>query len=272
MIAEKIELKLIEEIARKAGNAIMEIYKGDFSVEVKEQIQKISGNHTLVHASPLTEADKISNKIILDELKKLFPSIPFISEETKAMTYDERKKWNHCWLIDPIDGTKEFIKRNGEFTVNIALVEKGKPILGVVLAPALNIMWSAKKGEGCFKINESGERVKLNQGQNYSYLNVVRVIGSRSHMSPETETFIQSLKAGGKKIDFVSAGSSLKFCLLADGSADVYPRYAPTMEWDTAAGQAVLEIAGGKVHEAGTLNPLFYNKENLLNPFFLASW
>ncbi len=260
MIAEKIDLALIEKIARNAGEAIMEIYKGDFSVEMKE------------NKSPLTEADKVSNKIILAELKKLYPEIPFISEETKAIEYNERKKWDHCWLIDPIDGTKEFIKRNGEFTVNIALVENGKPTLGVVLAPALNKMWSAKSGEGCFIINESRERKPLARGNHFNDLKIVRVIGSRSHMSTETELFIQGLKNNGQEIEFVSAGSSIKFCLLADGSADVYPRYAPTMEWDTAAGQAVLEIAGGKVYQAGTLNPLLYNKENLLNPFFLASW
>ncbi len=260
MIADKIDLKLIEQIARKAGDAIMEIYKTEFTVEMKE------------NKSPLTEADKVSNKIILDELKLHYPAIPFISEETKAIEFSERKTWTHCWLIDPIDGTKEFIKKNGEFTVNIALVENGKPTLGVVLAPALKKMWSAKSGEGCFKINELGERIQLKKGVEFSRLNKVRVIGSRSHMSTETESFIQQLKSEGKEIDFVSAGSSIKFCLLADGSADVYPRYAPTMEWDTAAGQAVLEIAGGVVNEAGTLKHLCYNKENLLNPFFLASW
>lgn len=260
MIADKIELKLIEQIARKAGAAIMEIYKTEFSVEMKE------------NKSPLTEADKISNKIILEELNLLYPSIPFISEETKAIEYNERKNWSCCWLIDPIDGTKEFIKKNGEFTVNIALVENGKPIIGVVFAPALNKMWSAKIGEGSFKIYENAERVKLFRGVDYKSLAKVRVIGSRSHMNFETETFIEQLKKEGKEIDFVSAGSSLKFCLLAQGSADVYPRYAPTMEWDTAAGHAVLEIAGGTVNEAGTMKPLLYNKENLLNPYFIANW
>ncbi|GDX51676.1 3'(2'),5'-bisphosphate nucleotidase CysQ [Bacteroidota bacterium] len=260
MIADKIELKLIEQIARKSGAAIMEIYKTEFSVEMKE------------NKSPLTEADKISNKIILEELNLLYPSIPFISEETKAIEYNERINWNYCWLIDPIDGTKEFIKKNGEFTVNIALVENGKPTIGVVFAPALNKMWSAKIGEGSFKIYDDGERVKLFRGVDYKSLAKVRVIGSRSHMNFETETFIEQLKKEGKEIDFVSAGSSLKFCLLAQGSADVYPRYAPTMEWDTAAGHAVLEIAGGAVNEAGTMKPLLYNKENLLNPYFLASW
>ncbi len=260
MIADKIDLAVIENISRKAGEAIMEIYKTEFSVEMKE------------NKSPLTEADKVSNKIILDELKKIYPDIPFISEETKALDYSERKNWNHCWLIDPIDGTKEFIKKNGEFTVNIALVENGVPTLGVVYAPALNKMWSAKSGEGSFKENESGNRSKLKKGVDYKSLNKVRVIGSRSHMSEETEKFIEQLKADGKEIDFVSAGSSIKFCLLADGSADVYPRFAPTMEWDTAAGHAVLLIAGGNVTDTTTEKPLLYNKQNLLNSFFLASW
>lgn len=260
MIVEKIELKLIENIARKAGEAIMEIYNGEFTVEMKE------------NKSPLTEADKVSNEIIIKELNFYYPEIPFISEETKTIDYNDRKKWTHCWLIDPIDGTKEFIKKNGEFTVNIALVENGKPVLGVVYAPALNKMWSAKKGEGCFCINELNERSELTNGVNFNSISKVRVIGSRSHMNPETESFIQQLKTDGKEIDFVSAGSSLKFCLLAEGLADVYPRYAPTMEWDTAAGQAVIEIAGGHVFDVTTMKPLIYNKENLLNPYFLCNW
>ncbi len=260
MIANKIDLKIIEQIAHKAGDAIMEIYKGEFTIEMK-------GNN-----SPLTEADKISNKIILQELNLYFPEIPYISEETKTIDYTERKEWPYCWLIDPIDGTKEFIKKNGEFTVNIALIENGKPTLGVVYAPALNKMWSAKANVGCFSTNEKGERNQLLKGISYKSLSKVRVIGSRSHMNTETEIFIQQLKNEGKEIDFVSAGSSIKFCLLAEGSADVYPRYAPTMEWDTAAGQAVLEIAGGVVNEIGTTQPLLYNKENLLNPYFLCSW
>ncbi|MEI7801037.1 MAG: 3'(2'),5'-bisphosphate nucleotidase CysQ [Bacteroidota bacterium] len=260
MIADKIDLALIETIARKAGAAIMEIYKTEFTVEMKE------------NKSPLTEADKVSNQIILDELKKQYPDIPFISEETKAIDYSERKNWNHCWLIDPIDGTKEFIKKNGEFTVNIALIENGAPTLGVVYAPALNKMWSAKTNEGSFKENENGERIQLTKKANHLSLNKIRVIGSRSHMSAETETFIAGLKTAGKEIDFVSAGSSIKFCLLAEGSADVYPRFAPTMEWDTAAGHAVLAIAGGHVYETATENQLLYNKQNLLNPFFLACW
>ncbi len=260
MIADKIDLGLIEEIARKAGDAIMEIYKGEFSVEMKE------------NKSPLTAADKISNKIILEQLHIHYPGIPFISEESKAIEFEIRKNWSHCWLIDPIDGTKEFIKKNGEFTVNIALIENGIPVLGVVYAPALKKMWSAKEGEGSFMTNEASARVLLIKRDDYYLLSKVRIIGSRSHMSIETENFIARLKTQNKEIDFVSAGSSLKFCLLAEGNADVYPRFAPTMEWDTAAGHAVLKIAGGNVIEADTNLPLCYNKKNLLNPFFIAKW
>ncbi len=260
MIAEIISLPKIEEIALKAGEAIMKIYAREFTVEMKE------------NKSPLTEADKVSNEIIIAELKKIYPDIPYISEETKAIDFSERKNWTHCWLIDPIDGTKEFIKKNGEFTVNIALTENGIPTLGVVYAPALKKMWSAKIGEGSFMVNETGSRTPLHRGANFSELKKVRVVASRSHLSPETEAFIQQLRNKGKEIDFVSSGSSIKFCLVAEGSADVYPRFAPTMEWDTAAGHAVLAIAGGKVLQKDSLTPLLYNKENLLNPFFLVSW
>lgn len=260
MISDKIDLAVIEQIARKAGAAIMEIYETEFTVEMKE------------NKSPLTLADKVSNKIILDELKKFYPDIPFISEETRALDFEERKKWNHCWLIDPIDGTKEFIKKNGEFTVNIALTENGVPTLGVVFAPALDKMWSAKSGKGAFLQNGDDEKIKLTAQKNYLSLNTIRIVGSRSHMSPETESFIQQLRDMQKEIEFVSSGSSIKLCLVADGSADLYPRFGPTMEWDTAAGQAVAEIAGAKVFDSQTENPLRYNKQNLLNGFFIVSW
>lgn len=255
-----IDIVKIIDIARKAGDEIMKIYAQDFSVEMK-------GDN-----SPLTLADQKSNGIIISALKALHPEIPIISEETKVMAYDERKNWNDYWLVDPLDGTKEFIKKNGEFTVNIALMSQGEPVLGVVYAPAQNRMWYGVKGEGSFILNEDGSKKALSKGANWRDLKKVNVVGSRSHMSEETLQFVEGLKKEGKEVDFVSSGSSLKFCLVAEGKADVYPRFAPTMEWDTAAGHAVVALAGGKVLNWETKQPLQYNKENLLNPFFIVEF
>ncbi len=256
---DKVEIKELIAIAEEAGDAIMKIYAQEFSVEMKE------------NKTPLTEADKKSNEIILNRLKELYPEIPFISEETKATPFSERKGWEFFWLIDPLDGTKEFIKKNDEFTVNVALIQGARPVAGVVYAPAKKMMFAAQKGEDSFKI-ESGRFIKLEPQKNYNELSHLRVVGSRSHNSPETDAFVNQLKEAGKEIEFISSGSSLKICLVAEGKADVYPRFGPTMEWDTAAGQAVLEIAGGKLTETSFLKQLSYNKENLLNPFFIASW
>ena len=250
----------IVKVARKAGEAIMEIYATDFNVELK-------GDN-----SPLTAADKKSNEVIINELTKLYPGIPRISEETKLTAYDERKNWKQYWLIDPIDGTKEFIKRNGEFTVNIALVEDGIPVMGVVYAPAKEIMYFGDKQNGSFIQEGKSAPRKLSANSKYNSLDKINVVASRSHMSEETIAFVDALKSNGKEIEFVSSGSSLKFCLVAEGKADVYPRFGPTMEWDTAAGQAVIECAGGKVLQTDNVTPLSYNKENLLNPFFIVSW
>lgn len=255
-----IDIVKIIDIARKAGDEIMKIYAQDFSVEMK-------GDN-----SPLTLADQKSNGIIISALKTLHPEIPIISEETKVMAYHERKNWNDYWLVDPLDGTKEFIKKNGEFTVNIALMSQGEPVLGVVYAPAQNRMWYGVKGEGSFILNEDGSKKTLSKGANWRDLKKVNVVGSRSHMSEETLQFVEGLKKEGKEVDFVSSGSSLKFCLVAEGKADVYPRFAPTMEWDTAAGHAVVALAGGKVLNWETKQPLQYNKENLLNPFFIVEF
>lgn len=257
---KEMDILKIIDIAKKAGDEIMVIYAQDFSVELK-------GDN-----SPLTMADQKSNAIIINALKALHPDIPIISEETKVMAYEERKNWNEYWLVDPLDGTKEFIKKNGEFTVNIALMSNGEPVLGVVYAPAKNLMWYGMKGEGSFIVNEDGSKRRLNKGANWRDLQKVNVVGSRSHMSEETMQFVEGLKKEGKEVDFVSSGSSLKFCLVAEGKADVYPRFAPTMEWDTAAGHAVVAIAGGKVLNWETKQPLQYNKENLLNPFFIVEF
>lgn len=255
-----IDINKIIAIAKEAGKEIMVIYAKDFSVELK-------GDN-----SPLTQADKKANAIIVNALKELHPEIPIISEETKLLSYDERKGWNTYWLVDPLDGTKEFIKKNGEFTVNIALMSDGQPVLGVVYAPAQNKTWYGVKGEGSFILNEDGSKVSLKKGSNWRTLQKLKVVASRSHLDENTLKFVEDLKNEGKEVDFVSSGSSLKFCLVAEGKADVYPRFAPTMEWDTAAGQAVVEITGGIVLNWNTKERLQYNKENLLNPFFIVEF
>ncbi len=256
--------------ALKSGDAILSVYERDFEVEEKAD------------KSPLTEADKLSNKIITSHL----PDYPILSEEGKEIPYEERSGWKRFWLIDPLDGTKEFIKRNGEFTVNIALVESGKPVLGVVYAPVVKTLYFGSKETGAFKV-ENGDfsfleeitspekfwkeiekvAVKLPVGKESEE---IVVVASRSHRNPETEAFIKKLEEKFGKVKTVSKGSSLKLCLVAEGAADVYPRIAPTMEWDTAAGQAVVEAAGGRVINYETGEPLIYNKRDLLNPYFIV--
>ena len=262
---EKIDLDAVVAIAKKAGDAIMDIYEKDFTVEYKDD------------KSPLTEADKVSHNIILSKLSELgtpnseLRTIPILSEEGREIPYEERKAWEYYWCIDPIDGTKEFIKKNGEFTVNIALIHKDTPVLGVVYAPALGDMYKAKKGEGAFK---NGEQLPLKRNLTPEmYLNVV---ASKSHLSEETQAFIDELAKTTEEIHQVSKGSSLKLCMVAEGEADVYPRLAPTMEWDTAAADAIVRESGKMTYQydltPGTQDPKFviYNKENLLNPWFVV--
>jgi 3'(2'), 5'-bisphosphate nucleotidase len=251
---EKIDLNTVVAIAEKAGDAIMEIYARDFAVEYKAD------------DSPLTEADTRSNEIICQALASHFPDIPLLSEENKAVAYDERKNWEYYWCIDPIDGTKEFIKKNGEFTVNIALIHRDTPVLGVVYAPALGDMYRAKQGEGAFK---NGEKLPLRQ--NTTPEKNLNVVASKSHLSEETQAFIDELARGTEAIRQVSKGSSLKLCMVAEGEADVYPRLAPTMEWDTAAADAVVRESGKMTYQFDNAGaPLVYNKENLLNPWFVV--
>ena len=256
---QEIELEKITAIAKKAGEAIMEIYARDFTVETKGD------------SSPVTEADKKANTVILDGLKNLYPAIPFISEETKLTPYEERKNWTRFWLIDPLDGTKEFIKKNGEFTVNIALIENGIPVLGVVYVPAKKETYAGVKNLGSFKKEAgSADFHPIQNTTHYSTKQSVIVVGSRSHLSEETLQFVEDLKAQGKSVEFNSSGSSLKLCLVAEGKADVYPRFGPTMEWDTAAAHAVALYACKNVINHETKQPLIYNKENLLNPWFVV--
>jgi 3'(2'), 5'-bisphosphate nucleotidase len=245
----------LKNIARKAGASILEVYReeGDFGVETKSD------------KSPLTRADKAANQIICDFLGDMTPEIPIISEENKEVPYSERKNYTRFWLVDPLDGTKEFIKRNGEFTVNIALVSDRQPVLGVVFAPVLDELAWAIKGEGSWM--EKGGRVERLRSLSFRYSDPgLRVVCSRSHLNPATQAFIDRLDRPEK----VSRGSSLKFLIIAAGEAHVYPRLGPTMEWDTGAAQVILEEAGGRVEVADSRESLLYNKESLLNPEFIA--
>jgi 3'(2'), 5'-bisphosphate nucleotidase len=250
----------------EAGKVIMDVYDSVIEVEYKDD------------KSPLTLADKKSNDIINSYLKPT--EIPIISEENKQVAHQTRKEWKTCWIVDPVDGTKEFIKRNGEFTVNIALVTNGKPQLGVIYVPAIKTLYfsdvSTKTSyksvldthdTALEKVLEKAEQLQPKPVNS----NPVQVVGSRSHMSQETLDFVEELKQTGNDVEIVSRGSSLKFCLVAEGNADVYPRYAPTMEWDTAAGQAICKGVGVEVISKETNQPLLYNKENLLNPWFLVT-
>lgn len=252
-----IDVQQVIAIAEAAGDEIMHIYAtDDFAVAEK------SDN------SPLTKADKASNAVIVQALKKHFPEIPIISEENKLTGYDERRNWSLLWLVDPLDGTKEFIKKNGEFTVNIALIKDGKPVMGVVGIPARKHMYYAVEGKGAYKIDEHGNTHRLHVAEPRT--DVIALIGSRSHPSPEFDAYLRDMESKYAQVDFVPAGSSLKFCLVAEGKADVYPRLGPTMEWDTAAGHAVVLEAGARVKVYGSTTDLQYNKENLLNPFFIV--
>lgn len=251
-----IEIEKLIPVAIKAGEEILEIYKTDFDVEIK-------GDN-----SPLTIADKKSNAVIIDALNSKYPDIPIISEENKLIAYDDRKHWDYCWMVDPLDGTKEFIKKNGEFTVNIALIHKGVPIAGIVHVPATKETFYAQKNKGAFKI--TGDVVSKIKISPLAQNNVLRIVGSRSHGSPELETYVDNMKSKFHAVEFVATGSSLKFCILAEGKADVYPRLGPTMEWDTAAGQIVAMEAGAIVNVYNEDKPLLYNKENLLNPYFIV--
>lgn len=245
----------IKEIARLAGDKILEIYADvdSFGVEAKAD------------NSPLTRADKAANDVIVAGLLALSTQYPIISEENKMIDYADRKDFNRFWLVDPLDGTKEFIKRNGEFTVNIALIEGGHAIMGVVYVPVTDEMYWGMKELGAYHSKDgvvttlkSNEFTKSDKG--------LRVVCSRSHINEETKAFIDALD----QPEAVSKGSSLKFLMMASGQAEIYPRIGPTMEWDTAAAQIILEEAGGEVLHYETGKKLIYNKENLLNPYFIA--
>lgn len=246
----------LEPIARAAGDIIMAIYSQPFTVEYKGD------------ESPLTAADKGAHEVIVQALAGLTPDIPVLSEESGPEVMGLRHGWSRYWLVDPLDGTKEFVSRNGEFTVNIALIEDGKPLWGLVYAPVLNRLWYGGKGMGAWRVadgkREAIQTLPHQEGAPW------RVVGSRNHLSRETLDYLArfgDIERG--EIELVSMGSSLKFCIIAEGGAELYPRLAPTCEWDTAAAQAVLEGAGGSVTRLDG-SPLAYNKPDILNPWFVA--
>ena len=265
------------QAALTAGKEILDVYESDFAVEYKAD------------NSPLTRADRNSHDILVASLAEF--DIPVLSEEGREIPYTERKKWEQLWIIDPLDGTKEFIKRNGEFTVNIALVEYVEPILGVVYAPIKRVLYFASKNTGSFKLENPLECNWIKEdvdSRDYAHLmreiidSAVRlpigkpddalftIVGSRSHASPDLKKFVEDKRQEHGEVDFISAGSSLKICLVADGTADLYPRMGPTCEWDTAAGQAIAEYAGAKMLNFKTGEPLKYNRDDILNPWFIV--
>jgi len=244
-------LDAVLEIATEAGAAIMQVYGREFEVELKDD------------RSPLTEADRAAHRIIVDRLGRLSEVYPVLSEESADHELENRRRWNPYWLVDPLDGTKEFVKRNGEFTVNIALVEDNKPVLGAVVAPAIGTAYGGTVGFGAFKqVGDHRAAIQVQQPA----AEPLRVVGSRSHANPDLEAFLAAIGPHELK----PMGSSLKICLVAEGEADLYPRLGPTSEWDTAAAEAVLISAGGSMMDL-TGAPLAYNtRESLLNPHFLA--
>ena len=245
-------LKIAINAAKLGGEEIMKIYAQEFEVFNKED------------NSPLTIADQNANKVIEKLLNET--NIPILSEEGKHADFDERKNWKQLWIVDPLDGTKEFVKRNGEFTVNIALVENGVPVMGVIYVPVKNWLYYGYSN-GAFKtVDEKTDELPIKSNRNSMV-----VVGSRSHPSVETAQYFDELKKKHGQIEIVSMGSSLKICLVAEGKADVYPRFAPTMEWDTAAGHAIVNFAGKKLIDVETNKAMVYNREQLRNNWFIVS-
>ena len=257
MIEKNNLLLKVCNIAIKAGEEILKYYTEDIHVTHKDD------------SSPLTKADLASNKIIMNALQQLDRTIPILSEES-LVEWKERKNWTKYWLVDPLDGTKEFIKQNGEFTVNIALIENNKPILGVIFTPVKFDLYFAQKNYGSYKINSSSKLINLQEAVKIFVANqssIKRIIGSRSHSN---QTFDSWVNQNFPNSEIVQAGSSLKFCLIAEGAADIYPRFGPTSEWDIAAGHIIVNEAGGRVNTFENTEINYNQKEDLLNPQFYA--
>ncbi|MEN8176328.1 MAG: 3'(2'),5'-bisphosphate nucleotidase CysQ [Pseudomonadota bacterium] len=246
------DIKAVTAIARRAGAAILEVYARDFTVYEKTD------------QSPVTEADFAAHRIIVRALKELTPHVPVLSEESATVPFAERSEWERYWLVDPLDGTKEFVNRNGEFTVNIALIEDHSPLVGVVHVPVSGVTYVGVVGNGAWIYEKNGSERAIRVSPTVA--KPLRVVGSRSHPGPDLQAFLDAVG----EHEMLSMGSSLKLCLVAEGKADIYPRLGLTSEWDTAAAQAVVEAAGGRVTDT-SLRILRYNtKESMRNPYFLA--
>jgi len=246
----------ILKIAFEAGKEIMSIYNKDFNVEFKDD------------NSPLTIADKNAHKIIEEGLREY--NLPILSEEGRDIPYEERKNWEFFWMIDPLDGTKEFIKKNGEFTINIALIHKNNPVFGVVYAPAVEVIYFTDS-ENSYKATLSVKEFSLKNIEKLPKRrndNKFIIVASKSHLNEDTKNFIENIKTDKEK-EFISKGSSLKLCMVAEGSADIYPRLAPTMEWDTAAADAIVRKAGKMIYNFKSMKSFKYNKKYIVNPWFI---
>jgi 3'(2'), 5'-bisphosphate nucleotidase len=258
--------QLLMTAVRAAMNAsleILKVYQGEIRVEMKDD------------RSPLTLADRNAHTAIASTLAAT--GLPVLSEEGRSIPYEIRKSWERFWMVDPLDGTKEFIKRNGEFTVNIALIDEGKPVMGVILVPVSGKLYFGSASAGAYSTESAvypdnlARLISVSKRLDGSHEREdFLVVASRSHLSDETLEYVEKVRVEHPGLGFVSIGSSLKLCLIAEAAADVYPRFGPTMEWDTAAGHALVELSGGYVQEAVTGKPMSYNKEDLLNPWFIA--
>jgi 3'(2'), 5'-bisphosphate nucleotidase len=251
-------LPAVIAISKQAGSAILAVYgQDDFNISHKQD------------ASPLTAADLAAHRVIVAGLQQLTPEVAVLSEESAAVAWSERQQWKRYWLVDPLDGTKEFIKRNGEFTVNIALIDNGMPVLGVVYVPVLQWCYSGARGEGAWIERDATTRpIRVSpivDGQPQ-----LRVVASRNHRGDELDAWLARVEQQFPQVELVSMGSSLKICLVAEGKADIYPRLALTSEWDTAAAQAVLEAAGGLLVDYDGNEYRYNRKQDLLNPYFYA--
>jgi 3'(2'), 5'-bisphosphate nucleotidase len=274
-----MNLKLVTciQASLDAGQAILEVYESDFAVDHKAD------------KSPLTLADRRAHDIIVAALENT--SHPILSEEGRSIPFETRRSWDTFWLVDPLDGTKEFIKRNGEFTVNIALIQDQRPILGVIYVPVTDTLYFGVQGQGAFKTEQALKTWQAaaplaadpartitdligggHQLPRADHERPYTIVGSRSHSTPDVDRIVEENKRIHGTVDFISAGSSLKICMVAEGRADLYPRTGPTMEWDTGAGQAIAQAAGAEIVEFDSQKPLLYNKENLLNPWFTVRW
>jgi 3'(2'), 5'-bisphosphate nucleotidase len=255
---ESIRTAELFDLLRQAGKAILDIYNRNFVVELKDDL------------TPITLADQQSNDILTRGLYDCYPDIPVISEENEPVPFKQRKDWTCFWLLDPLDGTKEFIRKNGEFAINLALTEHGQPVLGMIYIPVTETLYFATIGKGCFKISGNSQPISLKTSAAKNPQDKVIVVGSRSHLSAEVYTFVEKLHREFKEVELIQMGSAIKFGLIAEGRADFYLRTGPTMEWDTAAGQVIVREVGKQIYDYKTGQALIYNKKNLTNPSFIV--